>query len=137
MTENIISFKVAKLAKEKGFKAISRYGHEASLYDKDGTHVYYTNYGFMGSGLNDEYISAPTQSVLQKWLRDVHDIHVNPWCNASGWAWELERTNGTHISLMGIDDNVFEIEPESGMFKTYEEALEAGLQEALKLIKKK
>lgn len=77
---------------------------------------------------------APTQSRLQKWLREVHNIHCTTWCNASGWAWELEKTNGTHISIMNINGQVDGTEPESGMFDTFEKALEAGLYQALLLI---
>lgn len=72
---------------------------------------------------------------IQKWLREKHNIHCFAWCNASGWAWEIEKTSGTHVSIMDIDGDIKGTEPESGMFKTYEQALEAGLFEALKLIK--
>lgn len=78
---------------------------------------------------------APTQSLLQKWLRETHNIHCSSWCNASGWAWEIKKTNGTHISIMNIDGNVEGTNPDSGVFDTYEESLENGLFEALKLIK--
>ena len=126
MKEELISFETAKLAKEKGFniKIEQRFlgieGYTRKVY-KD------------LEVLALEYCQ-PTQSTLQKWLRDVHNLYPFAWCNASGWGWELEKTNGTHISIMDIDGDVEGTEPESGMFKSYEEALEKGLQEALKLI---
>ena len=77
MTEQIVSYKTAKLAKEKGFDITQRYGQEASLYNKDGKHTYYMNYGFMYSGLYEGYISAPTQSFLKDWLWETFGIFVS------------------------------------------------------------
>jgi hypothetical protein len=71
-----IDFKLAKVLKTKGFDIIETYGNVSSLYDKKGNHVLYSNYGFMLSGINDGYISAPSQSIVLKWLRVVHDIHI-------------------------------------------------------------
>jgi hypothetical protein len=59
--EEIISIETAQLAKGKEFTSIQEYGIEASLYNNKNKHVYYANYG-----LSDGYISAPTQSFLQK-----------------------------------------------------------------------
>ena len=77
-------------------------------------------------------VSAPTQSLLQRWLREEHNIHVIPMIssNVVYYGYEIikyssENENGKHI------DADFK-QPFS---KTYEEALEVGLQEALKLIK--
>ena len=79
--------------------------------------------------------NVPTQALVQMWLREIHGINIEPWCNASGWAWELEKTNGTHISIMDIDGNVTGTNPESGMFATYEQALEAGIIECIRILK--
>lgn len=130
--EQLISYETAKLAKAKGFDEsghylISQWG-EMSVRQARASR----NSSFNISG--EVYYSRPTQSLLQKWLRDIHSINVAPWCNASGWAWELEKTNGTHISIMDINGQVEGTEPESGMFSSYEKALEEGLKQALNLI---
>jgi hypothetical protein len=125
MEEQHVSFETAKLAKKKRFDIIQRYGMEASLYNKDGNHTYYANYGFMYSGLSDGYISAPTQSLLARWIREIHNIHIEIYCNASGWGYILTKLNGTTIKE--IMDDVF--------FDSNESAFEVGLNEALKLIK--
>lgn len=125
MKEQIISFKTAKLAKKKGYHITPRYGNEASLYSKSGEHVYYTNYGFMGSGLNDGYIPAPTQSLLQKWLREEHGMDL--------WFGECNPPNRYHVEDIVTKDGIV-----GGVKKgssTYEEALEEGLVAALKFIK--
>jgi len=122
MIDQLISFETAKLAKEKGFDIIPRFGHEASLYDKKSNHVYYSNYGFMYSGLNEGYISAPTQSLLQKWLREIYGIHIQIVKHGNMWDYIIEedKTPINHNDYMSI---------------SYEKALELSLQEALKLIK--
>lgn len=128
MKEQLISFETAKLAKEKGFNIIQRYGTESSLYDKDGKHVYYSNYGFMYSGLSDGYISAPTQSLLQKWLREVHNIQVT----VTYWGKEVRKlcNHSCYECIIHKDD----ISVTSYYSNSYEEALEEGLKQALQLI---
>ena len=76
-----------------------------------------------------------TQNQLQKWLRDVHKIHVDI-------GWEPEN-NGDDVPFEHILwwSMISEIGKPSADtddlhgFKTYEDALECGLTEALKLIK--
>ena len=69
------------------------------------------------SELSNDY-SAPTQSLLQKWFREEHGIDV--YCMPVGddsYKWYNNIASHNPV-LTG----------------TYEEALEVGLQEALKLI---
>lgn len=120
MKDELIEFETAKLAKEKGFNNAVK---GMPRYEPDGT--------ISASGFWDYNLAAPTQSLLQRWLREVHGIDVDVWCNASGWGVDLNKTNGTCIKGHVLDN----VETDSGMFETYEEALEAGLLEALKLIK--
>ena len=73
MEEKLISFETGKLAKEKGFNIID-------------VHAYYhINEGYtLGHALcysevneqEDNLLLAPTQGLLQKWLREVHNINV-------------------------------------------------------------
>ena len=74
-----------------------------------------------------ETYSAPTQALLQKWLREIHNIHI---CNNLHY-----KVNG------GVAGYLIDISHPNGDFKgvstdgiTYEEALEKGLYTALKLI---
>ena len=60
-------------------------------------------------------------SLLAKWLREEHNIHLIAYknINIDGYDWCYITTDGiTNINS----------------YKTYEEAYEVGLQEALKLI---
>lgn len=66
--ELFVNYTQALQLNEIGYKQISRFGCEASLYSKNGRHTFYSNYGFMYSGLNDGYISAPLRQEAFEWL---------------------------------------------------------------------
>ena len=72
MQEELVSHKVAKLAKEKGFDIPTLYA-----YDQNGElwfdEMYAINYN--DSPYSKEVVSAPTQALLQRWLREVHNIN--------------------------------------------------------------
>ena len=121
MKEELISFETAKLANEKGFdwecqNAISEIDNE----------IYHANYGVVNWNerptKNDALISSPTQSLLQRWLREEHNLEVFA---------KSEYRNTIKIGFYHGGD----LDYSRPIYKTYEEALERGLQEALKLIK--
>ena len=77
-----------------------------------------------------EYLVYPTQSLVQKWLRETKNLHIAIIRNACGYGYDIcKADNGTHIA-----DGIFEGLNDGGQWDTYEEALEVGIQEALKLI---
>ena len=114
MKERLISFETAKLAKEKGFNI-------------DNVKLIYS---FKIE--NEEYKSSQygiTQSLLQKWLREEHDI----------WVIISLLTDAPYPSYCMIElmySTPFKhIKTGYPKFYNYEESLEKGLFEALKLIK--
>jgi len=77
--------------------------------------------------LKKEYsISRPTQSLLAKWLREVHNIIVTPLPTKTKWFFNIQW-GGVETNYEDFDSDEY--------YSTYEEALEIGLQEGLKLIK--
>ena len=131
MEDTLIKFETAKLAKEKGFPQepnklkIPYYNYKGEFKGdvKDWLRKYLKN-----EDTSDvESVSAPTQSLLAKWLRERYNIHVTSQIG------NLDFINTYHYDIRYIDKNKFKCKVK-GNFKTYEEALEAGLQEALKLI---
>ena len=66
--------------------------------------------------------SAPTQSLLQKWLRDVHRNYVYVLPDSIEDENDIKWRHNTILTST------------SSLYSTYEEALEAGLYEALTLI---
>lgn len=70
------------------------------------------------------------QSVVQKWLRETKNIHIFIYNCACGYGYEISKAdNGTYIA-----SSAYKGTNDGGKWDTYEEALESGLQEALKLI---
>lgn len=128
MEDTRVIFETAKLAKEKGFPQepnrlkIPYYNYKGEFKGdvKDWLRKYLRN-----EDTSDvESVSAPTQSLLSKWLREEHNIHLIAYknINIDGYDWCFITTDGiTNINS----------------YKTYEEAYEIGLQEALKLITNK
>lgn len=150
MEEQLVSFETAKLAKELKFDWLTRnyFGqinyesfesHENSLDDYNSTH-------WVEEG--GEWISRPTQSLLQKWLREVHNIDVYPVRNLILVTDKMYSLNLHTFSkvrnkmwvwtdYINSEECTNEIQDKMPIFKsfdTYEEALEVGLLEALKLI---
>jgi hypothetical protein len=112
MTEELVTLETAKLLKEKGFNG--------------------RKYLIDVSTLNhcSKYLSVPPQSIAQKWLRETKNIHICVYNCACGYGYEISKAdNGTHIT-----SSVYEGTNDGEEWDTYEEALEAGLQKALKLI---
>ena len=145
MKEQLVSFQVAKLAKEKGFDLYQNYfyteedglcsigsdGEILNIYDENLNQIDYRydcngDFWFNDEGdvfYTPEKYLAPTQSLLAKWLREEHKMHIviMPCIIPSNevkyyifkgklkWDW-------------------------AELFDTYEEALEFGLLETLKLI---
>ena len=130
--EQFVSFETAKLLKEAGFEANlkTRYVEE----EKD-------EWAFWDSGTKrsdynyfDDTIACPTQALAARWLREVHHLNVyacfDDVCFDDGerkWFFMRENTmindyTSEYCSIISYD--------------SYEQALEAGLQEAIKLIKK-
>ena len=72
-------------------------------------------------------IEFPTQSIVQKWLRETKDLPIGI-CYSHKLFWYYEIMSVSNHVLVGLANRP------SIHYNTYEEALEAGIQEALKLI---
>ena len=120
MHEQLISFETAKLAKEKGFDIPVIYVFD----DIDGTLTasYVKNvFDLLNYNTSIHKCSRPTQSLLQKWLREKHKIHIS--INYHDYNFIV-----TIINMKNDDDLYYNVSD------NYEKVLEIGLQEALKLI---
>jgi hypothetical protein len=139
MEEQIISFETAKLAKEKGFDLFVNnayledkvlYGTISLMEESDSAFIDVMDGIELENHNHFEFknrYSAPTQSLLQKWLRENHDIHIEIvyWEDNT---WSAQLVGDIFQDEFGDDYEAFGCD-------TYENALEIGLQEALKLIK--
>ena len=151
MEETLVGLEVAKLLKENGFhissivKAVYTseyeelpYINNVSLhYDDEGwdfpdkeTYLNHIEVIHWKNAVNFDryshpYWLAPTQSLAQKWLREVHNIHIIIDFNPT-------KDNGWYYCMVNIITNIPNFSNET--FASYEEALEEGIKQALQLI---
>ena len=139
MKEELITFETAKLAKEIGFdentnEFYTTAGNLTGVMYYDPTPNNRTIDTEWFSVLEKEsqaYCTAPIQSLLQRWLREKHYIQINIFAE-----WNKKRNKITFCNyIISLDENMAGLHYVMSGFDTYEEALEAGLLEALKLIK--
>lgn len=129
MAEEFVTLETAKLLKEKGFKEDVFTFYEVDCVEGDMilAETYDESENF---NEKNDCLSAPTQSLAQKWLRETKNIHICVYNCACGYGYEISKAdNGTHIT-----SSVYEGPNDGGKWDIYEEALEAGIWEALKLI---
>ena len=129
ITEDYVSFEVAKLLKEKGFDAECR--------------AAYTNYGQLFTTQIQQYITnvvsskgtlwdciAPTHQMAMKWLREVHNIMISPYALSLGYYFEIvdlttkDITGCKPLYKVGIPSK-------EDVLSTYEEAVEVALKYTL------
>lgn len=115
ITEDYVSFEVAKLLKEKGFNEPCIAVYEEGVL-RINTLCYYHN-----SELSS-YICAPTHQMATKWLRELHNIGIEPWCCDGKWECGfciLPKGTDLYTSFEGT------------RYNTYEEAVEAAIKYCL------
>lgn len=163
MKEQLISFETAKLAKEKNYiidnyinwfyedtilKRVE-YPRDEHIVDyldnfiykdgqtkKDDPFLLKHNFTDIVEYDKNKYI-VTTQSLLQKWLREQHKLNIEIK------VMYYEPDFFVSVERIPVKSKISKSKPlysssgdKNGLFKTYEEALEKGLQEALKLIEK-
>lgn len=122
MTEELVTLKTAKILKEKGFNEFCK--NIINYNGKIMETVYRTN-----NDLPKSFYSCPTQSIAQKWLRETKKMHICIIREVYGYGYDICKTDDdSFVDESGLYGN------DCLLWHTYEEALEAGLQEALKLI---
>lgn len=129
MTEEFVTLETAKLLKEKGFKEDIFTFYELDCVEGDmilsETYDYSDNFN-----KKDDCFSAPSQYLAQKWLRETKNLHIEIYRSAVGYGYAIVKAdNGTWQ-----EDDDSRGPNDGGLWDTYEEALEAGIKEALKLI---
>ena len=114
ITEDFVSFEVAKLLKEKGFDKFSYYGWDEQLFDKE----HPRNFSI---GIDDkkQWISCHTHQMAMKWLREVHNLHI--WFGHSvgkglSWYYEIHGiSDGKVKHIGGIQYGSYEVACESAL----------------------
>lgn len=127
--EDYVSLEVAKLLKGKGFNEYcGAYYHLIWKYmTEEECFEVAPDYGFRNKD-NGYRAGAPTMYEAQKWLREKHNIHLDVRCTA--YCKPLNRCDYM-CEVSALSYHTFS---DTKVFHRYEEALNAGILEALKLI---
>lgn len=118
ITEDYVSFETAKLLKEKGFDepCVYVYRHNSSedIWDAD---------------KEDIACQKPTLQMAMKWLREVHNLCIEPYRTACGYLYTISTIPYGSCKCNpkeGGDDE------DSGQWTTYEGVCEAAIKYCLK-----
>lgn len=139
ITEDYVSFEIAKLLKEKGF------GEDCHAYWDLTTETKTPIIGLSVSLKNWNYkwnpiqfpISAPTLQMAMKWLREVHHIEISITFGFSfidgkqqyKYFWSIVKVCNNHLEYPMDDPNNVDYSEE--MADSYEEACEAAIEYCL------
>lgn len=132
ITEDYVSFEIAKLLKEKRFEGecVSYY---SEFVDNNKTLCRWRKTHSYVNVKNDAYILVPTLQMTMKWLREVYNIHINidvhwlHFANQNGWMYIIAKIleNGTDYIDSKGDEN------DKHFYSTYEEACETAIKYCL------
>lgn len=135
--EEICTYEVCKLAKEKGFDEECRELYCDEKSQKRITRIscnrHVTSFDYCSNSMLEDYyppheycyIAAPTQSLLRRWLREEKGYYVYPFFDneSKRWTWVCrELTGDMWIQLLDFEERYFD---------TYELALEDALKYTL------
>lgn len=114
--EAYVSFETAKLMKEKGFNENC---YTCYVIDE----IKHYDYRSKNNELIDGVISAPTQQMAMRWLREVYYRYINimPQWLPRGYWFSIEKL-----------DRGYTVDRKDIYNKTYEEAVEAAIKYCLK-----
>ena len=126
--EQYVSFETAKLAKEKGFDIPTRYGfsERRSLVRVDTSDNW---------NQDKELYSRPTQSLLARWLRENYGLFIEITIDFMRLITEDNPTKYYpmyYYKIINLKNSSYVNNRHE--YYSYEEAMEDGLQEALKLL---
>ena len=125
LTEDYVSYETAKLLKERGFDIPVR-----TYYENDDYEIVIDNEIIFGStrswnnNCSTGYISAPTQAMAMKWLREacglIISIEYQGHCPTWKWIIHIKSSDKKHTNFQHYDK--------------YEETCEVAIKYALKYL---
>ncbi len=136
--EDYVSFETAKLLKEKGFDEECRtfwkeWNGQIILCHCSSNHVFEWCHNSMLDGYNDDSelnVAAPTLQMAMKWLREVHNLVIEPYRTACGYLYTISNT--PYGSTKYDNSQAFNGDNEdSGQWSTWEKACEDGIKYCL------
>ena len=126
MGQQLISPETVKLAREKGFDFTNiEIRDSITLLVVNNVKERLLHFGNMK---DSNLIQIPSQSLLQKWSREVHHLDISIIRTENEYFRSTYKAIISNVHYTLYESNILEV-------KDYEEALEEALFEALKLIK--
>ncbi len=125
--EQFVSFDTARMLKEAGFRELTKthYSNSGQVWETA-----------MPADYNDDFncntCNRPTLALAARWLREKH--HINVYACFDYEKFDERKWFFTREHTMVNDDSAVYCSIMN--YKSYEEALEAGLKHCLELIKK-
>ena len=135
MQEYIVEFETALLAEEVGLEMFVDEAWNINVYNRVNRKAlpYHVHSAYPDK---EEYLFAPYQELLKKWLRKKHNLHINVDCfseqGGTKWDYQVVKCDYNSVGLPGYILTEFD---DYRNYLTYENALEDGLVEALKWVK--
>jgi len=128
--ESYVSFETAKLLKEKGFDVAVRTSIELIFLDRDDTEmIFHLDADNWNAYSSEHRLSCPTLQLACKWMREVHNLCIEPYRTASGYLYTISKIwTGSEI----YSDEFNGDDEDSGQWTTYEKACEAAIKYCLK-----
>ena len=117
ITEDYVSFEVAKLLKEKGFDILVW-----TRYEDNDEVIFGDKYNWNNSPMGQT--SAPTHQMVRKWLRKMYNINISivPIWNHNRFEYQVFVVTPENAKHCYIDDK---------LYLEYEEAVESALKYSL------
>lgn len=127
MKDQLISYETAMLAKEKGFINGSKSYYNGNDTLETLSEEFHPNAVHTNNMMQRFRYEAPTQSLLQQWLRTEHQLHIEVLLS------EDAPYTQVYYRIMKIGQ-YFTLSHDDNYFHEYEDALEEALIKALKII---
>jgi hypothetical protein len=140
--EEICTYELAKLAKEKGFNEECRDFYCDDKLQKRITRTscnrQVTSFDYCSNSMLEDYdspkeyynIAAPTQSLLQRWLREEKSVTICVDIFDDGWFFDISTFYKQDTGVYEVDIP-YKSSNVSPVYDTYELALEDALKYAL------
>jgi hypothetical protein len=128
--DEICTYEVCKLAKEKGFP--QHIGDDAYIVDNEYDNEYEVESCYPIQFIPDYLptITAPTQSLLQRWLREEKSVTICVDIFDDGWFFDISTFYKQDTGVYEVDIP-YKSSNVSPVYDTYELALEDALKYAL------
>lgn len=124
--DKICTYEVAKLVKEKGFDVPTHYA-----YNENCQKAMYMELCLNRNTKDSRSISAPTQSLLQRWLREEKGITICVDIFDDGWFFDISTFYKQDTGIYEVDIP-YKSSNVSPVYGTYELALEDALKYVFK-----